>query len=290
MAAPQGGYPGQGYTSPDPYAQQQPQQYEQDQGQGYEGQGYEGPNAPSQFSGAAPPAGGKKGRRHYAGQAYDFGAGANSAVGNQPQGGAAYPAAPGAGYGGYPPQMAQQGFEQPAYGVGQGGPAMMGAPGYGQPHTESGAYQPPDPGYPAHGATSMLGGVGGITQQMGQMGMGGPTQPPPPAHSQRTQLNQLYPTDLLNQPFNVSELDLPPPPIILPPNVSWSYPRDSVPMLTLLSLALLRRPMPTARRNMFGRHSMLSPPLILCSKNRDYRLPSLYSPIRHSTMWKIQCQ
>jgi len=25
---------------------------------------------------------------------------------------------------------------------------------------------------------------------------------------------------LLNQPFNVSELDLPPPPIILPPNVS----------------------------------------------------------------------
>lgn len=32
-------------------------------------------------------------------------------------------------------------------------------------------------------------------------------------------LNQLYPTDLLNQPFNVSELDLPPPPIILPPNV-----------------------------------------------------------------------
>ncbi|KAI9870514.1 MAG: COPII subunit, partial [Pleopsidium flavum] len=53
------------------------------------------------------------------------------------------------------------------------------------------------------------------------MGMGGQTQQQPPTHSQhRPQLNQLYPTDLLNQPFNVSELDLPPPPIILPPNSS----------------------------------------------------------------------
>lgn len=218
MAAPQGGYPGQGYTSPDPYAQQQPQQYEQDHGQGYEG-----PNDTSQFGGAAQQTGVKKGRRHYAGQAYDFGGGANSAVGNQLQGGAAYPAAPGAGYGGYSPQMAQPGFEQPAYGAGQGGPAPIGAPGYGQPHTETGGYLPPDSGYPAHGVTSVLGGVGGITQQMGQMGMGGPTQPPPLGHAQqRTQLNQLYSTDLLNQPFNVSELDLPPPPIILPPNVSRS--------------------------------------------------------------------
>ncbi|KAF2801929.1 COPII component protein [Mytilinidion resinicola] len=34
------------------------------------------------------------------------------------------------------------------------------------------------------------------------------------------QLNQLYPTDLVSQPFNVLELDLPPPQINLPPNTS----------------------------------------------------------------------
>jgi protein transport protein SEC24 len=33
-------------------------------------------------------------------------------------------------------------------------------------------------------------------------------------------LNQLYPTDLMNNPLAVSELDLPPPLIVLPPNVS----------------------------------------------------------------------
>ena len=266
MAAPQGGYPGQGPSSPEHYSQQQQQQYEQDQGQGFE----ETP----QFGGAVQPAGVKKGRRHYAGQAYDFGAGAHSAVGNQQQGGAPYAVAPGAGYAGYSPQMAQSGFEQPAYGVGQGSPVAIGAPGYGQPHTEPGGYQPPDTGYPAHGATSMLGGVGGITQQMGQMGMGGSAQPPPPAHFQRAQLNQLYPTDLLNQPFNVSELDLPPPPIILPPNVSWSSRRHLGPALTLFSPALLLHQMPTVRRNTFGRRSMLSRQVIPCSKNRDCRLPS----------------
>lgn len=270
MAAPQGEHLGQGYTSPEPYAQQQPQQYEQDQGPGFEG-----PSASSQFGGIPQPTGVKKGRRHYAGQAYDFGGGANSAVGNQQQGGAAYPAAPGAGYGSYSPQMAQPGFEQSAYGAGQGGPAPMGAPGYGQPHTETGGYQPPDPGYPAHGVTSMLGGVGGITQQMGQMGMGGPAQPPPPGQLQhRTQLNQLYPTDLLNQPFNVSELDLPPPPIILPLNVSCSSLRDSVSVLILFSLVLLHHRMPIVRRNTFGRHSTLSRPVIPCSKNHDCRLLS----------------
>ena len=219
MSAPQGAYPGQGYSSPDPYAQQQTQQYEPNQALGPEDA-----DNPMQHGAAALPAGTKKGRRHYAGQAYDFGAGANSALGNQQQGGSAYPAAPGAGYGGYAPhspQMPQPGYEQPAYGMAQGGPAPMGAPGYGQPATENTGYQPPDPSYPAHGVPSMHGGVSGITQQMGQMGMGGPTQQQPSVNSQhRPQLNQLYPTDLLNQPFNVSELDLPPPPIVLPPNVS----------------------------------------------------------------------
>jgi protein transport protein SEC24 len=65
--------------------------------------------------------------------------------------------------------------------------------------------------------------VGGITQGMGQMGLGGPGQAaaqPQAAATRPMALNQLYPTDLLNQPFNVAELELPPPPIILPPNVS----------------------------------------------------------------------
>jgi protein transport protein SEC24 len=58
---------------------------------------------------------------------------------------------------------------------------------------------------------------------MGQMGFGGPGQAaaqPQQSSARPMALNQLYPTDLLNQPFNVAELELPPPPIILPPNVS----------------------------------------------------------------------
>jgi protein transport protein SEC24 len=53
------------------------------------------------------------------------------------------------------------------------------------------------------------------------MNIGGQAQQPQGAQPPRPAvLNQLYPTDLLSQPFNVSELDLPPPPIALPPNVS----------------------------------------------------------------------
>ncbi|EHK23253.1 COPII component protein [Trichoderma virens Gv29-8] len=53
------------------------------------------------------------------------------------------------------------------------------------------------------------------------MQMGSQPQPPQMAQANRpAALNQLYPTDLLTQPFNVTELDLPPPPIILPPNTS----------------------------------------------------------------------
>ena len=58
-----------------------------------------------------------------------------------------------------------------------------------------------------------------MTQQFSQMDMS--QKPQPQAAPQRGPvLNQLYPTDLLNQPFNVQELDYPPPPAILPPNVS----------------------------------------------------------------------
>jgi hypothetical protein len=59
-----------------------------------------------------------------------------------------------------------------------------------------------------------------MTQQFSQMNVSQGQQPPPPAKA--PVLNQLYPTDLSNQPFNVAELDYPPPPAILPPNVSIS--------------------------------------------------------------------
>lgn len=65
-------------------------------------------------------------------------------------------------------------------------------------------------------------GVQGVTQQFAQMGMGGQATPQPqqvPVAAQR--LNPLIPTDISmqGQPFHVSDLDQPPPPIILPPNV-----------------------------------------------------------------------
>ena len=51
------------------------------------------------------------------------------------------------------------------------------------------------------------------------------SQPPPPQPSQPAQtsppvINQLYPSDLISSPFQVHELDLPPPAINLPPNTS----------------------------------------------------------------------
>jgi protein transport protein SEC24 len=217
MAAPHDGY-GQGYAPADPYAQQSPVQ-----------PGFAATSPP-------PPAGqehegGKKKKRGYAAQAYDFGAGANSALGGQPQAGGAFqPPAP--AFGGYAAQPeVQPGYGAPQYG-GQVGGAQPGSAGSGYPapapYGGGVGYQAPDPGYPAPGAP-LAGGVGGITQGMGQMNVGG--QPPLPgaqpgqpqagqAAARPAILNQLYPTDLLNQPFNVAELDLPPPPIILPPNVS----------------------------------------------------------------------
>lgn len=66
-----------------------------------------------------------------------------------------------------------------------------------------------------------------MTQQFSQMGMGGqpaPQQPQPPQQpGVQLRLNPLQPVDISmqGQPlFDVRELDQPPPPIILPPNVS----------------------------------------------------------------------
>ncbi|KAJ6017292.1 hypothetical protein N7451_000671 [Penicillium sp. IBT 35674x] len=173
MAAPQGGYPPQegyaqpGYGSPDPTQQQEspvPQQ--------------------------APPAAGGKKKRAYAGQAFEFGAGANAALGGQPVAGGAYDA--------YPQQPQPMGYQQPTYGA---DPTQMQQP----------VAPAPD--------------VAQMTNQFGGMGMAEPHHMPPPQQpavqpQRNVQLNQLYPTDLISQPFNVAELDYPPPPIILPPGTS----------------------------------------------------------------------
>ena len=222
MAAPQDGYPSQGYPPPDPYAQQSPVQ-----------PGFDTTSAPPP-AGQPEHEGGKKKKRGYAAQAYDFGAGANSALGGQPQGGGQFQPVQVPAYGGYPQQTeAQPAYGAPQYGAQPGEPAPgASVPGYGgQPQYGGGVagYQAPEAGYPGPGAPSAAGaagGVGGITQGMGQMNVGGsgatPAAQPQQAGARPAVLNQLYPTDLLNTPFNVAELELPPPPIILPPNVSSS--------------------------------------------------------------------
>ena len=205
--AQQPGYPPQGYTNPE-----------------YMNNGtlpgHDGAASPPNADGAQTTTAAGRRKRQYAGQAYDFGAGANSALGGQQQGGGSFSSPPGVGYEGYNPQAEQASYQQPSYGGEYAAPAAVGQSSYGQPAPPIGGYQPPDPGYPGQGAPSA---VGGITQGMASMGISG--QPPqgPGQAQQRPHLNQLYPTDMLNQPFNVAELDLPPPPIVLPPNVSTKF-------------------------------------------------------------------
>lgn len=216
MANPQQGYP--------PYPQPGQEQYQQEQYEASQQPGYDRQRSPNQDGPPAPSAGGTmKKKRAYAGQAYDFGGGANSALGGQQPAGGNYPA-PGGGYGAYPQQNAQEAYQHPPYGIDQPQPQVPAygqppaqAPAYGQP-PPIGGYQSPDPGYPTQGAAP-LSPIGGITQGMGNLGVGGHPQQQPAPTPQRPQLNQLYPSDLLNQALNVAELDLPPPPIILPPNV-----------------------------------------------------------------------
>ena len=201
MSQPQSGYPPQGHPGQDPYGQMPAQP------------GYDGVQQPAQPDSGPAPAGGRSKRRAYAGQAYDFAAGGNASL-NDPQSAAYTGAQP--GLAGYPAQEAQQGYQQPGYGVDQG----QAAAGFSSPGIPGvGGYQPPTQGYPGPGASPAPGGVGGMAQQFGNMGIGADRQAPA-QNQQRAPLNQLYPTDLLNQPFNVSELDFPPPPIVLPPNVS----------------------------------------------------------------------
>lgn len=208
-----GQYPGQPYGQ---YPQQDPQAQPP-----YEDQQAPAPGAPQHETAAH----GKKKKRGYAAGAFDVGSGANVAPGGQTQGGGppqyGMPQQPqvAPGYGGYPqqdPQMAaSQGYQYPA----QGYPGQQPVPPQQQP--AYGGYPAPDQGYPAPQAGAP--GVAGVTQGMAGMNLGGQPaqQPQPQGQAPRAAMNQLYPTDLLNQPFNASELDLPPPPITLPPNVRY---------------------------------------------------------------------
>lgn len=191
MAAPQGGYP-----QADGYGQNPAVPQEQSQ--------YDAGPPPDAAAGPAAAAGRKK--RAYAGQAYDFGAGANSALGGQQQGGGAY-------QGGFNQQAHEAGYPQGGYQQSIAAPAQT--PGIGQqPVAGVGGYQPAAPAYPVQ-----PGGINSMTQQFGQMDMSQKQAPPAPT-SRPQLLNQLYPTDLLKSPFDVAELDYPPPAPILPQNVS----------------------------------------------------------------------
>ncbi|KAJ9134811.1 Protein transport protein SEC24 [Pleurostoma richardsiae] len=205
MAAPNEGY-GQ-YPSQDQYGQPSP--YPDPATQPFD----DPPVSPPPPGGAHHDHGRKK-KRAYAAGAFEVGSGANAAVGGQLPAGGQFgaPQPLSAGYGGYPPAQEPQAA---AYGA----PQPYGSP---QPVAGAGGYQAPESYYPAAGAApAVTPGVAGITQGMAgvQLGASQPGQVPP-TQARPGPLNQLYPTDLINQPFNVSELDLPPPPIILPPNSS----------------------------------------------------------------------
>ena len=245
MSTPQ---PGQSpYVQQESYTQEE---YDASQHDGVGGQ------QPAQHGPPSTSAAGRK-KRGYAGQAYEFGGGANSALGGQQQGGGAYPPPPGAGYGGYGQQQQSAGqtpgygAPQPAYGSGSASPAVGAAPGYGQQPGAVGGYQPPEPGYPAQGTHGQPPpGVGGITQGMGGLAVAGQGQ----HHAQgRLPMNQLYPTDMLNSALNVTDLDLPPPPIILPANVRFESLRHcSCNALTDLDRfdCLARRELPSQIRSL----------------------------------------
>ncbi len=87
-------------------------------------------------------------------------------------------------------QQQQQAAAPSYYGQQQGEPEYINAPGYGQP---------PMAGYAA-------GGVGQLADQFGQMGINGGQKP-----------FQLHTVNLLTSPPDPRDLELPPPPIRLPP-------------------------------------------------------------------------
>ena len=272
MSTAQGGYPPQGYPNPDPYGQQHAQPHDGAPQAGYETAGspvHGGPPPPLQPSGAGQAS---RKKRTYAGQAFDFGSGTNVPPGGQPQGPAAYAGAPQESYGGYPQQPQQPGYPQAGYGT-----APISTPGPVSEHQQHefagvGGYQPPDQGYSSQNAVA---GMGGITNQFGQMNVGGQQAAAPRQlqHHRTQPLNQLIATDLVNQPFHVSELDVPPPAIILPQNVgeaghSGPSCQANVPSRQALLLPLR----PIARQSLYDLLSMLSLRRMPCSRNRVFLL------------------
>jgi protein transport protein SEC24 len=140
-----------------------------------------------EYDGQGAPDQQKKKKRGYAAQAYEFG---GNAAGQQPP----------------PPQ--QQLSPQPAYG---GAAPMYGSPMPIQPMGGT-------PQMPQTPQQQAPGGQDHLSQQFGQMNI--QAQPQAPTQGQAPHMNQLFPSDLISQPFVVTELDLPPPPINLPPNTS----------------------------------------------------------------------
>lgn len=243
MASPQGGYPPQ---------------------EGYgEAPGQQPPPGPAQ-------AGAKK-KRAYAGQAFDFGSGANAALGGQQQGGG--------NYGAYAAQAAAAGYPPAGYGADPAAGYTAPAPAAAAP----GGYQPPVTGYPGPGDA----GVAQVTQQFGHMGVADPQQQPLQQQVPRAvPLNQLYPTDLLTQPFNVAEIDYPPPPIILPPNVSY-FVQVILPLLMSDRRVFTPRLMPTAHPSMCDPRSMPCRQTTRFSRNRNCRSPSSFNHMLRFTMPRI---
>lgn len=181
---------------------------------------YEEQAPPGVAPGPAPgPAAGRKKRRDYAGQAYEFGAGGNAPATPAGPGGPV----PGTSISGYSTQADAAGYAQGGY---QQNPAAVqpgATPLYGQ-QDGLGGYQPPGSSYPTQTQSS----VPAMTQQFSQMDMSQKPQPQQNAHGRPPALNQLYPVDLQNQPLNVAEMDFPPPPAILPPNVSTLQKKKSL--------------------------------------------------------------
>ena len=236
MSAPQGGYPPQeAYGQPSGYGSSPGSPSSQQPGLAH-----------GNYSSYTHHGHGGRRKRAYAGEAFEFGSGANAGLGGQP------PLAGGA-YGQFPPQPQPPtvGYEQPVYGADPIA-AQSAVPGYAAP-----GYAPP-----------VAPGISQMTQQFGAMGVSDPyqTAQAPTRMPVPVALNQLYPTDIIAQPFNVAELDYPPPPIVLPPNVSvfcatpgkrsWALGlRRSAHCAT--RPAFIPRPMRIALPNTYDRPSML---------------------------------
>jgi protein transport protein SEC24 len=141
--------------------------------------------------------GGAKKKRAYAAQAYEFGGNAAGQLPSQGPPPVMGGPAMGVPYSGGAPAMG--GFTGGAPAMPPTGAPSMGAPTMGQ--------QPIQPTSPEL-----------LSSQFAQMNV--QPQAPQPGQAPPQHMNQLFPSDLISQPFNVQELDLPPPPIILPPNVS----------------------------------------------------------------------